>query len=247
MRNKKYIIPEISAQSIIASARRTDDGYSFYFDTTDPSKEYLVERTLQDDCPIFYQAMLVLGKNPDNSVLSDALMYGADPEDLVFYMRDDDEEESAIAGTRYETRKKYWQFALPAIQSAHADTGCFGGCTGSKENWISGFFGVNGCGILCVANYDSVRIDLYIGNNDVALNKRIFDTLFARKMEIETTLGVTLIWNRGDGQKSSKVSYEMKGIGITNESDWHRMSRFHAEWSKKIYDAVVDVIINTVQ
>lgn len=73
MRNKKYIIPEISAQSIIASARRTDDGYSFYFDTTDPSKEYLVERTLQDDCPIFYQAMLVLGKNPDNSVLSDAL------------------------------------------------------------------------------------------------------------------------------------------------------------------------------
>ena len=73
MRNKKYIIPEISAQSIIASARRTGDGYSFYFDTTDPSKEYLVERTLQDDCPIFYQAMLVLGKNPDNEIISDEL------------------------------------------------------------------------------------------------------------------------------------------------------------------------------
>ena len=73
MRTKKYIIPEISAQSIITSARRADDGYSFYFDTTDPSKEYLVERTLQDDCPIFYQAMLVLGKNPDNEVISDAL------------------------------------------------------------------------------------------------------------------------------------------------------------------------------
>ena len=73
MRTKKYIIPEISAQSIIASARQTGDGYSFYFDTTDPSKEYLVERTLQDDCPIFYQAMLVLGKKPDNEVISDAL------------------------------------------------------------------------------------------------------------------------------------------------------------------------------
>ena len=73
MRNKKYIIPEISAQSIIASARRTDEGYSFYFDTTDPSKEYLVERTLQDDCPIFYQAMLVLGKKSDSAALSDAL------------------------------------------------------------------------------------------------------------------------------------------------------------------------------
>lgn len=73
MRNKKYIIPEISAQSIIASARQTGDGYSFYFDTTDPSKEYLVERTLQDDCPIFYQAMLVLENKPDSAVLSDAL------------------------------------------------------------------------------------------------------------------------------------------------------------------------------
>ena len=65
MKSKKYIIPEISAQSIIASAKPKDDGYSFYFDTTDVSKEYLVEDTLQDDCPIFYQAMLVLGEEPD--------------------------------------------------------------------------------------------------------------------------------------------------------------------------------------
>ena len=66
MKSKKYVIPKISAQSIIASARPKDGGYSFYFDTTDVSKEYLVEDTLQDDCPIFYQAMLVLGEAPDN-------------------------------------------------------------------------------------------------------------------------------------------------------------------------------------
>jgi len=65
MKSKKYIIPQISAQSIIASAKQKDDGYSFYFDTTDMSKEYLVEDTLQDDCPIFYQAMLVLGEDPN--------------------------------------------------------------------------------------------------------------------------------------------------------------------------------------
>ena len=69
MKNKKYIIPGISAQSIIASANQKDDGYRFYFDTTDMSKEYLVEDTLQDDCPIFYQAMLTLGEEPDNSEL----------------------------------------------------------------------------------------------------------------------------------------------------------------------------------
>ena len=73
MRNKKYIIPEISAQSIIASAQQTGNGYSFYFDTTDPSKEYLVERILQDDCPIFYQAIIALGKGPTNDIISDVL------------------------------------------------------------------------------------------------------------------------------------------------------------------------------
>ena len=74
MKSKKYIIPEISAQSLIASAQKTDDGYRFYFDITEPSKEYLVENTLQDDCPIFYQAMLVLGEKPnDTNLVSDKL------------------------------------------------------------------------------------------------------------------------------------------------------------------------------
>lgn len=80
MKTKKYIIPEISAQSILASAKQKDDGYRFYFDTTDMSKEYLVEDTLQDDCPIFYQAMLVLGEDPDkfglpSDKLRDVLVY----------------------------------------------------------------------------------------------------------------------------------------------------------------------------
>ena len=67
MKSKKYIIPQISAQSIIASAKQKGDGYNFYFDTADVSKEYLVEGTLQDDCPIFYQAMLLLGEDPDRA------------------------------------------------------------------------------------------------------------------------------------------------------------------------------------
>lgn len=60
MSNLKYMIPEISALDIISSAEKTEDGYRFYLDTTDPSKEYMCENTLQDDCSIFYQAMSVL-------------------------------------------------------------------------------------------------------------------------------------------------------------------------------------------
>ena len=67
MKSKKYIILEISAQSIISAAIPKDGGYRFYLDASDITKEYLVENTQQDDCPIFYQAMLVIGENPDKA------------------------------------------------------------------------------------------------------------------------------------------------------------------------------------
>lgn len=64
MKGIKYLIPEISALDIISSAKEKGGEYSFYFDTTELSKEYMVKETLQDDCPIFYQAMCILkGEN----------------------------------------------------------------------------------------------------------------------------------------------------------------------------------------
>ena len=59
MKGVKCLIPEISALDIISSAKENDGEYSFYFDTTEPSKEYMVKEALQDDSPIFYQAMCI--------------------------------------------------------------------------------------------------------------------------------------------------------------------------------------------
>ena len=60
MKGLRYTIPEISAQCILSSTKKTEAGYVFRFDASDPSKEYLVDMTLQYDCPIFYQTMCVL-------------------------------------------------------------------------------------------------------------------------------------------------------------------------------------------
>ena len=69
----KYTISEISAYSILSAAVETKNGYCFSFDATDPSKSYMVEETKQDDCPIFYQAMRVLGYNEKNLDASEKL------------------------------------------------------------------------------------------------------------------------------------------------------------------------------
>lgn len=166
-------------------------------------------------------------------------LYDADPTDLVFYLRDENESAEDEADTRYELRRKYWAYALEFIKEAHRDGNTFSNVNPSKGNWISGFFGVSGFNISCVANFDSARVDLYLGKAKKEENKKAFDMLVAHKDEIENALGVSLNWNRGDDIKSSKVFYQLKGVSIENETDWLQMARFHAEWSKKFYDVIV--------
>ena len=53
----EYIIPELSAQMILASDSAID--------LSDPSKAWLLTETHQEDCAMFYQAMCVLGERSD--------------------------------------------------------------------------------------------------------------------------------------------------------------------------------------
>ena len=55
MKGTRYTVPEITAQSIISAAVQTDTGYRFSFDAADSSREYLVDMTQQDDCPVTSQ------------------------------------------------------------------------------------------------------------------------------------------------------------------------------------------------
>ena len=127
------------------------------------------------------------------------------------------------------------------IHEAHGK-GSFSNVNPSKQGWISGFIGVQGVSICCVANRDGARIELYIAKNNVEENKRIFDSLYAHKEEIETRLGASLTWLRGDSIKSSKIEYQLEKVSIENETDWLQMAKFHAEWSKKFYDVLVPYI-----
>ena len=166
--------------------------------------------------------------------------YGANPEDLVFYLKDgteDDQEEEV--GTRYELRRRYWAHALPVIQQAHGEGKSFSGCTSTKENWLAGWFGISGFSIVCVANYNEARVELSLGKGDKEANKEAFDYLFAKKTAIEAALGTEVAWKRNDDSKASQIVISLPGVSIENETDWTQMAKFHAEWSKKFFDVIV--------
>lgn len=48
-------------------------------------------------------------------------LYDADPSDLVFYLRDENESVEKETGTRYELRRKYWAYALEQIKEANEE------------------------------------------------------------------------------------------------------------------------------
>lgn len=169
-------------------------------------------------------------------------LYGVDTSDLVFYLRDENEVTEDEPGTRYELRRRYWTFALEHIHQAHGD-GSFSNVNPSKDNWISGFFGVSGFCIECVANYDCARVEIYLGKAKKEDNKKAFEYLYKYKSEIESKLGESLIWDRCDDIKSSKIRIQLDNVSIEREIDWLQMAKFHADWSKKFYDVIVPYLL----
>ena len=168
--------------------------------------------------------------------------YGANPEDLVFYLKDQTNVENADeAGTMYETRRKYWAFALPYIKATHGTEGSFKNVNTSKQYWINGGIGISGFSISCEAKMNRTAVTLVLGKAERDINKSAYDFLFARRAEIEAQLGVPLNWWRFEG-KSSYVDYGNEEIGISDETNWTQMAKFHAEWSKKFYDVFVPLL-----
>lgn len=171
-------------------------------------------------------------------------LYNLDPMDLVFYLRDEESDKAADEG-RYAIRKRYWTYALPLIQQAHSHRGSFSNITPGTSNWCSGYFGIGGFSISCVANYDEAWVALWMSSGEAEKNKRGFDLLFEHKEEIEEQIGTSdLNWDRANGNKASWITYSMKGVSITNEADWPRMAKFHAEWSAKIADAMIPYLVD---
>jgi uncharacterized protein with ParB-like and HNH nuclease domain len=222
-----------SVLSGLAYSVAFSEGISSYVSNTEES----LRRSMKIDENIFME------RNTSTSMKLSILrrlfaLYNADPMDLVFYLKDLESEKTAEA-SRFEIRKRYWTYALPFIQKQHIHRGTFSNCNPATSNTESGFFGIRGFCINCIANYDSARIDFYLGKGDATQNKAAFDMLFSHKNEIEEKLGISLTWERADKYKASWLSYHLYDVSITKEADWPRMAKFHAEWSDKICNAVL--------
>ena len=120
-------------------------------------------------------------------------------------------------------------------QSCFRQKGPFSNVNPVTNNWISGFVGIAGISICCVANYDESRVEFYLGTSSKGKNKALFDFLYARKNSIEESMGTQLVWSRMDDNKASKIHISLPGVDISKDTDWPRMAKFHVDSSKGLY------------
>jgi len=159
------------------------------------------------------------------------VLFGEEPENLIFIVKETSASSDDESG-RFALRRNFWEQAIPIIRDK---SGIFINVSPITSNTIqSAAIGCVGVFYNCIANYDNVRIQLYIGNSDKAVNKAIFDILEQQRNEIENEFGFGLQWERMDGNIASKIYYQLDDIGIINEADWPQMIKFLSEHIAKL-------------
>lgn len=173
-------------------------------------------------------------------------MYHLDPMDLAFYLKDE-KSTSKKDDQRHDIRMRYWEHALPKLQAAHADSGCFDRVIPHVDRSMNGYFGISGFNIYCIALLGEARVGLYLGKPSKAENKKAFDFVYQHKAEIEEKVGAQLQWNRSDDGKASTVTISLEDVNLENENDWALIAKFHVEWSRKFMNIIVPLVKQYIQ
>jgi len=124
---------------------------------------------------------------------------------------------------RYYIRHRFWTTLLKVSKSK---TKLHSNISPSQHNWIGTSSGVRGLGFNYGIRQHDSQIELYIdrGSDSNEENNNIFDELFLKKPEIETSFGDTLLWERLDSKRACRISKQISLGGYRDENKWNDIS-----------------------
>jgi hypothetical protein len=121
---------------------------------------------------------------------------------------------------RYIIRKQWWTTLLErATKVSKLHTAI----TPGEYAWIGVSSGIRGLGFNYTVTQGDCGAELYIdrGKNADDENKRIFDRLFAHRIDIEQSFGGALSWERLDSKRACRIRYSCNAGGYRSpEDDW---------------------------
>ncbi len=134
---------------------------------------------------------------------------------------------------RHVVREKFWTQFLSEINKVSP---ICRNLTPGTEAWAGSSLGMGGVGLNLVISKKYARVEVYINRGEKKENKRIFDSLFNMKIEIEKKLGEKLDWQRMEENVTSRIAAEQKGVNVFNEEDWPKMNKFMIEKFIKMHE-----------
>lgn len=118
---------------------------------------------------------------------------------------------------RHFIRKEFW---TEFLERAKTKTSLFNKKSPGVENHFSIGSGKRGISYSCNVNHDNCRIEIYIDNGKYEWNKALFDYFYQHKFEIENALGVSLVWDRLEGNRASVIRFPINGKTLDNKEEW---------------------------
>ncbi len=146
--------------------------------------------------------------------------------------------------TRHTVRIEFW---TQLLQVMNEKSDLFQNVSPSKDNWLGCGSGHSGISYSFVVTSNYARIELWIIGKSREENKEIFDDIFYRKDEIESSFGNQLDWQRRDDGKGSRIAYWLKDVNIFNEDDWPEMIVFLTSNMVKFESSIKDVLRDVIK
>lgn len=96
--------------------------------------------------------------------------------------------------------------------------------------------------ILSFARGQRLRLECYIDAGDATENERIFESMMARKEQIETTVGSELTWERLEGRRACRVALYTPGSISDDAESMERLVAWAVEYAPRFHEAVLQVL-----
>jgi len=153
-----------------------------------------------------------------------------DAEDFVISMaqknRDSIEKQEELKN-RHHIRKEFWEKMIAAVNQV---CGLYQNVSPSKDHWLSAGSGMSGVVYNTLVTKKYVRIELSIYGRSQEENKVIYDRLQTKKDQVEMRFGNSMLWQRLDDKRMSRVKYELGGVNLFYREDWDKMIAFFVEF-----------------
>ncbi len=103
----------------------------------------------------------------------------------------------------------------------------------TTDHWYDVAMGTSDAHIaIDLVNKDGhIVVECYISDN-----KHLFDMFADHKEEIETELGLKLIWDRLDGKKASRIKYKIQGLNFDDHSNYNELMNQTIDAAVKMRD-----------